>query len=446
MKYCQYCGAQLEEDAKFCSGCGAPVTDAGGASAQPGAPAPAQPAAPAPAQPAAPAPAAAKKYRGIAAQFEAIAAGKRPKASTFTFYYGFYQLLYHKSYRLFKYTYLPCSLLVCFAIFLLFYASAAQASGALLTFSLLLMLIAMIGFVIVSIWMCRYYPQELYKQVQGNADNIPASLLPPILGGLALVALVTVAIVIGLAAGSVSAPAAEPTVPDSIAGEPLPAEPQPTAVPAPTEAPAVTEAPAENTIDLSNAIPSDEECWLAPADQPWLGAWYCEEEYSLMVFEESSAYIQYEAAQVSDGSYHIYGSDPRDGIISEIYELSADRTTLTQKDGAGNYVRTYRRPRYAEAYTPLPQEFWGVYTHVEGSSYTSEQCGPKENFIVDAFRFGNCRYQELSDNGDGTYTFYHIVPPEGGYLTVSTGTYDGSPALALYDDAGNVTDVYLRTE
>ena len=46
------------------------------------------------------------KRRGIAAQFDAIAAGQKPQGSCLTYWYGFFQLLYHKSFGLFARTYL----------------------------------------------------------------------------------------------------------------------------------------------------------------------------------------------------------------------------------------------------------------------------------------------------------------------------------------------------
>ena len=46
------------------------------------------------------------KRRGIAAQFDAIAAGQNPQGSCLAYWYGFFQLLYHKSFGLFARTYL----------------------------------------------------------------------------------------------------------------------------------------------------------------------------------------------------------------------------------------------------------------------------------------------------------------------------------------------------
>ena len=492
MKYCHNCGAQLEDPARFCTRCGTPALDTTKAAPPQAAPAPAQqppapataaqaeapqaPAAPAdvartapapaqqppipPVRPASaaaqtPAPAAPQKQRwGIAAQFPVIAAGQRPRASILTYFYGFYQLLYHKSYRLFCRTYLPCCLLLVLAIGLLSYATIATPTPDLaMGASLLFLLAAAVWIVAVSIWLSRHYAQELYKQVQGDADRIPASILPPILGSLALVALSVLAFVIGLAASLAFAPDVEPAAPDSTISEPapveepLPAEEAPAAeTPAPTEESAPAQEPADDVPDLSGAVPSDDECWIVTADEPWKGAWYCEAEYSLKIFDADSRYEQYEVEQTPDGGYRIACYDARDGSFNNSYELSADQSTLTEFAMDGNLVKTYRRPQFSEAYSPLPQDFWGVYTHVEGSSYLSEQGGPQENFIVDAFRFGSFGYQETTDNGDGTYTFFLLIAPEGCYVTISAGTYEGAPAFAMYDNTGNVTDVYLRTE
>lgn len=499
MKYCPNCGTQLENTAKFCHSCGTPVPEtataappaapvssadsapvvpparpapaaaqtpaAPASAAQTGAPqAPTAPAdvaraaAPAPAQQT-PTTAAPQKQRwGVAAQFPAVAAGQRPQASHFTYFYGFFQLLYHKSYRLFSRTYLPCCLLLIVDIGLLAYAlTVLPAADTLAAFSFLFLLVLAIWFVVVSFWLSRYYAQELYKQVQGDADHIPTSILPPVLGGIALVALSVLAFVIGLAASSLHSAAPEPTIPQSTVTEPAPEEPLPAEeapaaeTPAPTEESAPVEEtapaqePADGTLDLSGAVPSNDECWITTADEPWKGAWYCEAEYSVIIFESSSQYEQCEVEQTPDGGYRIACYDARDGSFNNSYELSADQSTLTEFDMDGNLVKTYRRPQFSEAYSPLPQDFWGVYTHVEGDSYLSEQGGPQENFVVDAFRFGSFGYQEVTDNGDGTYTFFLLMAPEGGYVTISAGTYEGASAFALYDNTGNVTDVYLRT-
>ena len=103
MKYCQHCGVQLEDSARFCPHCGTPVPD----------PAVRKPAAPGQDQTAAAddrrqpeVPRPVPKRRGIAAQFDAIAAGQKPQGSCLTYWYGFFQLLYHKSFGLFARTYL----------------------------------------------------------------------------------------------------------------------------------------------------------------------------------------------------------------------------------------------------------------------------------------------------------------------------------------------------
>ena len=505
MKYCPNCGTQLENTAKFCHSCGTPVPETATAAppAAPGAaqtvpvssadsapvvpparPAPAAAQTPAPpasaaqaeapqapaapadvARAAAPAPAqqtpttaAPQKQRwGVAAQFPAIAAGQRPQASHFTYFYGFFQLLYHKSYRQLRRTYLPCCLLLIVDIGLLAYAlTVSPAADTLAAFSFLFLLVLAIWFVVVSFWLSRYYAQELYKQVQGDADRIPASILPPVLGGIALVALAVVAVLVGLAASSLHSAAPEPTIPQSAVSEPAPEEeplPAEEAPAAETPAPAEESAPVEESVPAqepaeNNEAPaaSNDYCWLVMENEPWKGAWYCEAEYSLKIFDANSRYEQYEVEQTPDGGYRIACYDARNGSFNNSYELSADLSTLTEFAMDGNLVSTYRRPQFSEAYSPLPQDFWGVYTHVEGDSHASSLFGPQENFIVDAFRFGSFGYQETTDNGDGTYTFFLLIVPEGCYVTISAGTYEGAPAFAMYDNTGNVTDVYLRTE
>lgn len=109
-------------------------------------------------------------------------------------------------------------------------------------------------------------------------------------------------------------------------------------------------------------------------------------------------------------------------------------------------VSKYRRPTFDEAYSPLPEDFWGIYTHVEGSSSMSDYFSYGGDLVVDAFRFGIAAYQELTDNGDGTYTFNLLYGQEGGYAMVSLGTYEEETAIAVYDMNGNVTDVYKRID
>lgn len=82
MKYCTKCGASLEDSIWFCRSCGAPEE-----------PVPAEKSIPSSGKSNS-----SRPRRGIAAQFDTIAAGKKPEASRFTYFYDFFQLLYHKSY------------------------------------------------------------------------------------------------------------------------------------------------------------------------------------------------------------------------------------------------------------------------------------------------------------------------------------------------------------
>ena len=86
MKYCQHCGVQLEDSARFCPHCGTPVPDP--AARKPAAPGQDQTAAADNRrQPEVPRPV--HKRRGIAAQFDAIAAGQKPQGSYLTYWYVF---------------------------------------------------------------------------------------------------------------------------------------------------------------------------------------------------------------------------------------------------------------------------------------------------------------------------------------------------------------------
>ena len=446
MKYCQHCGVQLEDSARFCPHCGTPVPD----------PAVRKPAAPGQDQTAAAddrrQPEVTRpihKRQGIAAQFDAIAAGQKPQGSCLTYWYGFFQLLYHKSFGLFARTYLPCCLALCLDIALLAYASAAEA-GMLLALSVALLLVIAVWFVVLSFWLSRRYPQELYKQVNGDADRIPNNFLAPVLGGIVLLALVLLALATGLAAGSPDAAAADPSASTS---EPT-AQKEPAATPEPvaTEPPAPTEAPAESDT-VQNAAPqtADDGSWLVTAQEPWKGAWIASDGSQLMVFENTMS-AQDNAVPNDDGSITIYRADARDGVVYSVYTFSADQTTLTEEDAEGNLVGIYVRPTYEMASTPLPSSYWGAYALVEDNTITDynpfgelAQFGPAEDFILDAFRFGNAPYQRLVDYGDGTWSAYLLIPPEGGEITFGFTTEGENLYMEIYDLDGNIRGRYLRT-
>ena len=451
MKYCQQCGKPLEDSARFCPHCGAPVPGAENPHESAVSPVRAPPAAQASGKPVStPGPATESqraagpgRRRGIAAQFDAIAAGQQPQGSHLTYWYGFFQLLYHKSIGLFARTYLPCCLALCLDMALLAYAATA-AAGALLTLSAVLLLLIAVWFVALSIWLSCRYPQELYKQVNGDAGRIPHNLLAPVLGGVALLALVVLALAIGLAAAAPAATAADPAASAS--------EPAATEEPAATPAPAATEPPAasEPAPDTPQAA-VDDGSWLVTPQEPWKGAWIASDGSQLMVFENTMS-AQDNTVPNDDGSVTIYRADARDGVVYNIYTFSADQTTLTEEDAGGNLVETYVRPTYDMAATPLPSTYWGAYTLVEDNTITDYnpfgelvQFGPAEDFILDAFRFGNAPYQRLVDYGDGTWSAYLIIPPEGGDITFGFTEEGDDLYLEIYDLDGNIRGRYLRT-
>lgn len=146
-----------------------------------------------------------------------------------------------------------------------------------------------------------------------------------------------------------------------------------------------------------------------------------------------------------DGSITICCTDVRGGTPSETYLFSADQTTLTHLDYTGKTLDTYRRPTYDMAPTPLPSSDWGAYTMVEGDATGYNPYGPSVDFIVDAFRFGSCPYQRLSDNGDGTLSIYCPSGPEGFFTVFSFSTEGENTYLTIYDADGNVRYRYLRT-
>lgn len=465
MKYCHNCGAQLSDPAKFCPHCGTPVPAASAPRDPAAAPIQDQPAAAAPSTPPvtpsnqptaatpaaahseAPRPANTKKRWGIAVQFDAVAAGQKPQPSHFTYFYGFFQLLYHKSYRLFNRTYLPCFLAFCLDIGLMAYASTAP-NETLFGISAVLFLLIAVWIVVVSIWLSRYYPQELYKQVGGDADRIPGSILPPVLGGVAILVLLILALAVGLAAGSSSdaAPVPETSLSEPAAPEEPIATPEPVASAAPTEPPA----PTDTQGTASQTFSIDTPC-LVPVNEPWKGAWATLDGSNIMVFENTMA-AQDNAVANEDGSVTIYRADSRDGVVYSVFTFSADETTLTEQDADGNIVETYYRPAYDMAYTPLPTYYWGAYTLVENNTISDfnpygdlNSFGPADNFIIDAFRFGNAPYQRLVDYGDGTWSAYLLLPPEGGEITFGFTEEGEDLYMELYDASGNVRGRYLRT-
>lgn len=455
MKYCHNCGTQLSDSAKFCPQCGTSV------------PSTEEPHEPTTAESVQNRPVAVptqsqttsvtnqteahrqvndKKPWGIAAQFDVIAAGQKPKSSYFTYLYGFFQLLYHKSYQLFCRTYLPCCIALLIDFALLGYAlSAVPKSDTLVAAAFLLLLIIAIWMVIISIWMSRYYPQELYKQVQGDADKIPANIFLPILGGFVLVVLAVAAALIGylLAPTGPSDSGSDDLAYSTI--ETVPEKTPVTATPAPTEAPLNTPEP---VADSSTDASMEENYCLVPVAEPWKGAWCAPDGSELFIFEadvnSSDTHITNE-----DGSTTIYRADSRDGSVYEIYNFSADETELTKMDPEGNVLGIYYRPTYDMAPNPLPASYWGDYMLVEDNTITEynpfgslSQLGSSDNFIIDAFRFGSFPYQELADNGDGTWSAYFPIPPEGGFYTFGFVTEGENSYMEIYDDAGSVMGRY----
>lgn len=451
MKYCPNCGAQLSDSAKFCPHCGTPV-----------------PATTAPHKPASTsvqnqpvvassqnqsAPATAKKRWGIAAQFDAIAAGQKPQSSYFTYLYGFFQLLYHKSYGLFKRTYLPCCIALIVDLGLFSYAyTAVPTATTLSAIAMLLLLLIAICFVVVSIWVSRYYPQELYKQVGGDADRIPASLLPPVLGGVVLLFLAIAALLVGYLLSPVDSSYTDLPDPIPSASEPAEEEVFPEETPLPAESSTAQDSVARTVQESIADVRPVEDCCLVTENEPWKGAWAYSDGSSLFVFENTMN-TQDNAILNADGSTTIYRADPRSGLVDTVFTFSADQTTLTEQDADGNLVQSYVRPTYDMAATPLPTAYWGSYTLMEDNTisefnpYSSltNFYGPSENFIIDAFRIGNAPYSQLVDYGDGTWGAYFIVPPEGGFSNFGFVTEGEDLYLEIYDDSGNVLGRYLRT-
>ena len=213
-----------------------------------------------------------------------------------------------------------------------------------------------------------------------------------------------------------------------------------TASPTPTETPVASPAPTETPQPVQ-----DDGSWLVAAAGPWKGAWCTEDGAELMIFESWNMNASQLPETNEDGSITIYCTDVRGGTPTETYLFSADQTTLTHLDYTGKTLATYRRPTYDMAPTPLPSSDWGAYTMVEGDATGYNPYGPSVDFLVDAFRFGSCPYQRLSDNGDGTLSIYCPSGPEGFFTVFSFSTEGEDTYLTIYDADGNVRYRYLRT-
>ena len=75
------------------------------------------------------------------------------------------------------------------------------------------------------------------------------------------------------------------------------------------------------------------------------------------------------------------------------------------------------------------------------------QLGPKDLFIIDAFRFGNFPYQQLTDLGDGTWSTYLAIPPESGEYSFGFSAEGDGLYMAIYSAIdGSIYARYLRIE
>lgn len=178
-------------------------------------------------------------------------------------------------------------------------------------------------------------------------------------------------------------------------------------------------------------------------DEPWKGAWCSDNDGSIMIFENFMNGTDITQTN-ADGSITIHRADGRDGVLQAVYTLSSDESTLEQASPEGEIQCVYHRPSYDMAPSPLPPEYWGAYQLVDYSMYNP--CGPDIDFIVDAFRFGNCPYQDYVDKGNGAGSIYCPVAPEG--FTVDfliAAEADGETYLNIFDSDGNQQCRFVRT-
>lgn len=178
-------------------------------------------------------------------------------------------------------------------------------------------------------------------------------------------------------------------------------------------------------------------------DEPWKGAWCSDNDGSIMIFENFMNGTDITQTN-ADGSITIHRADGRDGVLQAVYTLSSDESTLEQASPEGEIQCVYHRPSYDMAPSPLPPEYWGAYQLVDYSMYNPY--GPDIDFIVDAFRFGNCPYQDYVDKGNGAGSIYCPVAPEG--VTVDfliAAEADGETYLNIFDSDGNQQCRFVRT-
>ena len=178
-------------------------------------------------------------------------------------------------------------------------------------------------------------------------------------------------------------------------------------------------------------------------DEPWKGAWCSDNDGSIMIFENFMNGTDITQTN-ADGSITIHRADGRDGVLQAVYTLSSDESTLEQASPEGEIQCVYHRPSYDMAPSPLPPEYWGAYQLVDYSMYNPY--GPDIDFIVDAFRFGNCPYQDYVDKGNGAGSIYCPVAPEG--VTVDfliAAEADGETYLNIFDSDGNQQCLFVRT-
>ena len=178
-------------------------------------------------------------------------------------------------------------------------------------------------------------------------------------------------------------------------------------------------------------------------DEPWKGAWCSDNDGSIMIFENFMNGTDITQTN-ADGSITIHRADGRDGVLQAVYTLSSDESTLEQASPEGEIQCVYHRPSYDMAPSPLPPEYWGAYQLVDYSMYNP--CGPDIDFIVDAFRFGNCPYQDYVEKGNGAGSIYCPVAPEG--FTVDflvAAEADGETYLNIFDSDGNQQCRFVRT-
>lgn len=372
--YCSKCGAQLADDSRFCSACGAPCNP----QQQTVQEAPVnQQTIPVPEVPA-------NGYYEI--QFARIAAGEKAKFNWAAFFLGPFHQLYHGSIKRFQKTYLPY-MIAAAALYLVQMIATFTTS---LTGTLMVTALAGILWLALSIWALvlaigngRKYNACLYEQTGGNAAAVPKRKKP-------VCVLIAAIVVYGILLTAVSAIGTRmmmeswmDNINDSM-----------TQIPEEIDPWLDSSEPEENSTVQQDTPVSP---WLlGPDENYWQGAWQETTSGQVTTFNRmTSGIIDLQDETVDENGYSVYVYSG--GELERRIAVTPDGSQLTEyvPSYAGGMIAAamYERPQEPTE-SSLPDEFWGIYQPVEGG-FTA-----RESMVLDAFRAGLYPYQVIGQQGE----------------------------------------------